>query len=78
MITLESLSKRFGPKVLFEDVSMIFDPGGRMTRLVACVHAFQRAEVGSPLARSRLAHAGSRLPPASAPDAEITPVAGSS
>jgi ATPase subunit of ABC transporter with duplicated ATPase domains len=29
MITLESLSKRFGPKVLFEDVSMIFDPGKR-------------------------------------------------
>jgi ATPase subunit of ABC transporter with duplicated ATPase domains len=29
MITLESLTKRFGPKVLFEDVSMIFDPGKR-------------------------------------------------
>jgi ATPase subunit of ABC transporter with duplicated ATPase domains len=29
MITLESLSKRFGPKILFEDVSMIFDPGKR-------------------------------------------------
>ncbi|MBL8601178.1 MAG: ATP-binding cassette domain-containing protein [Myxococcales bacterium] len=29
MITLENLSKRFGPKVLFEDVSMTFDPGKR-------------------------------------------------
>ena len=29
MITLDSLSKRYGPKVLFEDVSMTFDPGKR-------------------------------------------------
>jgi ATPase subunit of ABC transporter with duplicated ATPase domains len=29
MIILDSLSKRFGPKVLFEDVSMTFDPGKR-------------------------------------------------
>jgi ATPase subunit of ABC transporter with duplicated ATPase domains len=29
MITLEKLTKRFGPKVLFENVSMRFDPGKR-------------------------------------------------
>src|SRR3954465_162772 len=29
MILLESLTKRFGPKVLFENVSMQFDPGKR-------------------------------------------------
>ncbi len=29
MITLEKLSKRFGPKILFENVSMRFDPGKR-------------------------------------------------
>src|SRR5262245_59446090 len=31
MITLEKLTKRFGPKVLFENVSMRFDPGKRYT-----------------------------------------------
>jgi ATPase subunit of ABC transporter with duplicated ATPase domains len=29
MITLEKLTKRFGPKILFENVSMRFDPGKR-------------------------------------------------
>ena len=29
MITLDNLTKRYGPKVLFEDVSMRFDPGKR-------------------------------------------------
>jgi ATPase subunit of ABC transporter with duplicated ATPase domains len=29
MITLENLTKRFGPKILFEDVTMNFDPGKR-------------------------------------------------
>ncbi|APR78256.1 ABC transporter ATP-binding protein [Minicystis rosea] len=29
MITLEKLGKRFGPKILFENVSMRFDPGKR-------------------------------------------------
>src|SRR6185295_581712 len=29
MILLENLTKRFGPKVLFENVSMQFDPGKR-------------------------------------------------
>ena len=29
MITLTNLSKRFGPKMLFENVSMTFDPGKR-------------------------------------------------
>ena len=29
MITLDNLSKRYGPKILFEDVSMTFDPGKR-------------------------------------------------
>ena len=29
MITLENLTKRYGPKILFEDVSMTFDPGKR-------------------------------------------------
>ncbi|MBL8680182.1 MAG: ATP-binding cassette domain-containing protein [Myxococcales bacterium] len=29
MITLENVTKRFGPKVLFEDVTMNFDPGKR-------------------------------------------------
>jgi ATPase subunit of ABC transporter with duplicated ATPase domains len=29
MITLDKLSKRFGPKILFENVSMRFDPGKR-------------------------------------------------
>lgn len=29
MIILDSLTKRFGPKILFEDVSMTFDPGKR-------------------------------------------------
>ncbi len=29
MITLNSVTKRFGPKILFEDVSMQFDPGKR-------------------------------------------------
>ncbi len=29
MITLDTVTKRFGPKVLFEEVSMTFDPGKR-------------------------------------------------
>jgi ATPase subunit of ABC transporter with duplicated ATPase domains len=29
MILLENLTKRFGPKILFENVSMQFDPGKR-------------------------------------------------
>jgi len=29
MITVENLTKRYGPKILFEDVSMTFDPGKR-------------------------------------------------
>jgi ATPase subunit of ABC transporter with duplicated ATPase domains len=29
MITLENVTKRFGPKILFEDVTMHFDPGKR-------------------------------------------------
>src|SRR5258708_6683279 len=29
MITLDKLTKRFGPKILFENVSMRFDPGKR-------------------------------------------------
>ena len=29
MILLEKLTKRFGPKILFENVSMQFDPGKR-------------------------------------------------
>ena len=29
MIVLDKLTKRFGPKVLFENVSMQFDPGKR-------------------------------------------------
>ncbi|MFO0661533.1 MAG: ATP-binding cassette domain-containing protein [Polyangiaceae bacterium] len=29
MITLNKLTKRFGPKVLFENVSLTFDPGKR-------------------------------------------------
>ena len=29
MITLDRLTKRYGPKILFENVSMRFDPGKR-------------------------------------------------
>lgn len=29
MITLDKLTKRYGPKILFENVSMRFDPGKR-------------------------------------------------
>ncbi len=29
MITLEKLTKRYGPKILFENVTMRFDPGKR-------------------------------------------------
>ena len=64
MITLESLTKRYGPKILFEDVSMTFDPGKRYalvgangagkSTLLKVISKEEESDKGSVLINARL------------------------
>jgi ABC-type hemin transport system ATPase subunit len=52
MITLDKLTKRFGPKILFENVSMRFDPGKRYALVGANGAGKSTCSRSSPASRS--------------------------